>query len=42
MKRRDHGEIGIRVQVMDEMELLLAPEPGEVLQARIFYVVFPV
>jgi hypothetical protein len=36
----DHCEVAVRVQVMDEVELLLAPEPGEAAEFRSFDVVF--
>jgi hypothetical protein len=36
----NHSEIAVCVQVVDEMKLLLAPEPSEVCKARSFGVVF--
>ena len=30
----DHGKIGVRVQMVDEVKLLLAPEPSEACEAR--------
>jgi len=39
-KEVDHCEIAVRVQMMDEVKLLLAPEPGEACEARSLDVVF--
>jgi hypothetical protein len=36
----DHREIAVRVQMVDEVKLLLAPEPREACEARSFDVVF--
>ena len=35
----DHREIGVRVQMMDEVKLLFAPKPSETCEARSFGVV---
>ena len=32
----DHSEIAVRVQMVDEVKLLLAPEPSEACEARFF------
>ena len=38
-KEVDHSEIAVRVQMVDEVKLLLAPEPSETSQTRPFGVV---
>src|SRR5271166_910608 len=35
----DHGEVAVRVQMMDKVKLLLAPEPSEACEDRLFGVV---
>ena len=38
----DDREVAVRVQVMDEMKLLLVSEPGEAREFRVLRVVCPV
>lgn len=36
----DHGEVLVRMPVMNEVQFLLASEPGKLLESRSLYVVF--
>ena len=36
----DHGEIAVRMQMVGEVQLSLAPEPREAFQTRSFDVIF--
>src|SRR5215470_12819160 len=38
----DHGEIAVRMPVMNEVQLLFPSEPRKPLKSRSLYVVFPV